>query len=523
MSFVRVSMSLIKPLLRPSRPRSRLLVLSGVLLVVLLGSVGPRLAPTVLADSPAQEKAEGGTRLFLPTVKQPGETTPPPPPPADGGLFLNRTVKSASAATQVDANGGYHAAYRHYIPEAESPPAVYSYCSGTACNNLANWREVELLPKAREVQLALTPTGKPRLLIVTPSTVYEGGKDFHYAACDANCTQRASWTVTRVVSSWGTDMSDINNDRTPQRSFALDPQGRPRFFYQDRNYFYREPDHLGAFYVFCDSGCHDAANWHETEVGRNIGFDAEIFDLPALTFTSTGQPRVISRVFAISHHGEEAPAGLYYYECNSGCDQTENWQRAFLMPTGGGSYPHPGWDIELDSNNRPRVVIFTGGGLEPEKFNYQLLYLWCETGCMEATSWYFDFVGLESQEGESPDLELNAQGQPRIAWMAYNGDLGYSWCNSACQSENGAWNNQIVETEDELRQAFPQAIPAHCDADIWEGLAPVLSLDRNGNPRIAYDVPVEARCLYDPGDGSEPYQRFMPVWRAARLTYFPQP
>jgi hypothetical protein len=81
-----------------------------------------------------------------------------------------------------------------------------------------------------------------------------------------------------------------------------------------------------------------------------------------------------------------------------------------------------------------------------------------------------------------------------------------------------------VETEAALRQNFPQAIPSGCDSDVWEGLAPVLSLDKNGNPRIAYDVSVEARCLYDdPNDGQPPYYKFIPVWRAARLTYFNQP
>jgi hypothetical protein len=229
-------------------------------------------------------------------------------------------------------------------------------------------------------------------------------------------------------------------------------------------------------------------------------------------------------VFAKNSDGSEAPTGLYYYECNSGCDQTANWKRVFLIPTGTGALPHPSWDIELDANNRPRVVIFTGTDLSPDTFENRLLYLWCNSACLNADNWNFNSVGLAREVGESPDLALDAQGKPRIAWIDIAGDAGYSWCNTACESDAPQWQSKIVETEAALRQNFPQAIPSGCDSDVWEGLAPVLSLDKNGNPRIAYDVSVEARCLYDdPNDGQPPYYKFIPVWRAARLTYFNQP
>jgi len=196
----------------------------------------------------------------------------------------------------------------------------------------------------------------------------------------------------------------------------------------------------------------------------------------------------------------------------------------FLIPTGGGSYPHPSWDIELDANERPRIVIFTGDGLEPETLEQRLLYLWCDTNCLDAEPWQFNNLGLGRQDGEAPDLELDRQDRPRIAWMEDTGDLGYSWCNAACETDTPQWQHKIIETEAMLKQDFPQAIPLHCDADVWEGLAPVLTLDAADNPRIAYDVPVQARCLYDdPNDNQPPYHRFMPVWRSVRLTFFPQP
>ncbi len=503
------------------RPLLRTLTLFSCLTCA-VGSVlaAPEPVPTPTVDA----QAAATFKVVLPLlIQQNGAVPPPPPPAATGGIFLDRAVKTASASTAIDANDGYHAAYIHYVPSNENPPAVYGFCSGTACNNKANWREVRLLDKTREVQLALTPAGQPRLLIVTESAVYNGGKDYHYAACDANCTDRNSWSVTRVYSSWGTTTSDVLNDKNPQRSFALDPQGRPRFIYQDRNYLYAEPDHYGAFYAYCDSGCTNAANWNQTEVGRNIQYDAEIFDLPSLTFTSTGQPRIISRVFALNPDGTSAPEGLYYYECNAGCGATDNWKRVFLIPTGGGSYPHPSWDIELDANDRIRAVIFTGDGLEPDAVEQRVLFLWCDANCLNSASWQFNNLGMAKQSGESPDLELTAQGLPRIAYIDNHGELGYSWCNTGCYGETPQWQHKVVEMEAALKQEFPQAIPFNCDTSVWQGLAPVLDLDRAGNPRIAYDFAVEGHCLYDnPNDNYDPYWRFMPVWRAARLVYFVQ-
>lgn len=513
----------------PRMSRSRwagLLVLA--LLLLLVGTIGRVLAQTAVSPSETvTQETAGSNQIFIPLVVKGGTTTTPPPTPqpnSSGGIFLDRTVKTASASTAIDAAGGFHTAYIHYVADVEGTPAVYGYCPPTDCSKAANWQYAELLDETREVQLSLTTAGQPRLLIVTNSAVYSGGKDYHYAACNASCTQSSQWTITRVLSSWGTDSFDVNNDRTPQHSFALDHQGRPRFFYQDRNYFYAEPDHYGAFYAYCDANCTNAASWQQTEVGRFINYDAELFDLPSLTFTSTGQPRVISRVYAKNADGSEAPTGLYYYECNASCGQTASWQRVFLIPTGTGALPHPSWDIELDSSNRPRVVIFTGTDLTPESVENSLLYLWCNTNCLDVNNWDFNSVGLAREVGQSPDLELNAQGKPRIAWIDITGDAGYSWCNTACESATPPWQSKIVETEAALRQNFPQAIPFSCDSDVWEGLAPILSLDKSGNPRLAYDVSVEARCLYDdPNDGQPPYYQFMPVWRAARLAYFNQP
>lgn len=514
----------------------RVLVLGIVLLAMMsIQTWGLGRAAAQSADEP---------RMYLPIVGNGtgtggghgggngGGPTDPGPQPERGGLFFNQAVKNNSADIEVDAAGGMHAAYGYFTPDAEHPPAVYTYCPGPAraCADPAAWRAVPLGDLVEEVQLALTPAGQPRMLIVTTSTVLSGGKDYYYAACDAGCVEPSGWALTLLTSTHGTAVQDISDQRLPQRSFALDPQGRPRFVYQDRNYFYAEPDHIGAFYAWCDEGCSDAANWYEVKVGREINEqwrrDNEIFDYPSLTFTPDGSPRIVTRIFGFNEDGSAAPEGLYYLGCDAGCDERSGWGRVFLIPTGGGSYPHPSWDLALTADGRPRIAIFTGDGLQPAELNKRLLYLWCETGCLDQAGWQYNNVGLASESGQSADLELDAAGRPRLAWIASNGDLGYAWCDSGCESDPAPWQQQIVETEDALRQEHPQAIPGHCDADVWEGLAPALALDAAGNPRITYDVSVEARCSYDttPGDPSDqPTIKFEPVWRGVHLAFFPQP
>ena len=103
----------------------------------------------------------------------------------------------------------------------------------------------------------------------------------------------------------------------PQRTFLPDAADRPMFLYSDPNYLV-EPDHHGTFWMTCKAACTDATHWRETDIAHHAVYDTEIFDAPALALTSDGPPRVVSRLFALSETGEDAPDGLYYLACESG-------------------------------------------------------------------------------------------------------------------------------------------------------------------------------------------------------------
>ncbi|HYN87213.1 MAG TPA: hypothetical protein VER55_01725, partial [Ardenticatenaceae bacterium] len=144
-------------------------------------------------------------------------------------VFMDSEWKTSSASVAVDPKGGMHMAFYYYEPQAGEAPtgAGYQFCARN-CENGANWRGVRIGEAVNEVQLALTPDGKPRVLYRATS---EGGlgDDFFYAACERNCTNAAGWTSTKLFSSAGTELFDIYDDDNPQRSFALDPEGRPRY------------------------------------------------------------------------------------------------------------------------------------------------------------------------------------------------------------------------------------------------------------------------------------------------------
>ncbi|HVG49444.1 MAG TPA: hypothetical protein VM899_15075 [Rubellimicrobium sp.] len=440
------------------------------------------------------------------------------------GFFAESERATASADLALDGAGGLHMAYVHWEPTAEGAEAVYATCATgpEACASFEAWSTVELLPAASRVQVAVTADGRPRLLIVSTSQTQGGGYDYSYAECNAACADRANWTVTPIAMSWDNSMSAIMADRTPQRTFLLDPAGRPQFLYSDRNYFI-EPDHYGTFWMTCKADCTDRTNWTETDIARHSDYDTEIFDAPALTLSPDGRPRLVSRIFAIGENGEDAPEGLYYLACDASCTHTASWQRVMLSDAGGGSYPSPGWDLEIDPQGRPRIAFFAGDGMEQADLSHTLIYLWCDgTDCLSSDQAWTGSVVVAEGHGEMADLELTSEGHPRLAFRTNGGELAFSTCDTACETQDQAvWTSTLVEGQGDLSTERPTALPFTCDGEVWEGIALQLLLQPEGRPLVAYDVSVEGRCLYeDIEQPAEVVYDFHGLWRGARLVQF---
>ncbi|CAG0927953.1 hypothetical protein TFLX_00723 [Thermoflexales bacterium] len=476
----------------------------------------PTLKVRSLVTQPPVARPADSFFVFLPLISRP--PAPPLPPPARATFFVEPTIKTGSSSMLVDAQGGLHLAYANYLPPAEHPAAVYLYCAPSApCGNASSWHGVALADRVNEVQLALTRDGQPRLLIRAKSQTAGLDWDYFYAECNQTCTNPLQWTGDWIVGSYGTSIFDINDDTSPQRSFALDSQDRPRFIYQDRNYPI-EPDHIGAFYMACEADCADGLNWTETQISQTDGTpNYEVFDYPSLAFTASGQPRVAAMIDPLG-----SDTAFYYVACDSNCDDVNQWQRVKLFERDSG--PNVSWDIEVDQNDRPRIAFYKGATLD--NTGDQLYFVSCNTGdCLNAGAWQKLNLGLGSGVGKHPDLELTAQGQPRVAFIRKLGDgLGYTWCNAGCEATLASWHNTVVETATTLDQQYPVARPPHCNVGLWSSLAPVLSLDTGGHPRVAYDIVYNTQCWYDdPNDGLPPFLVWHQLWHSVRGVIFPHP
>ena len=338
------------------------------------------------------------------------------------------------------------------------------------------------------------------------------GAEAVYATCAAGpeaCATFEAWSTVDLIPAARRVQVDVTAD------------GRPRMLIVSTS-----PSQNGGLdysYAECDAGCTDRGNWTETDIARHSDYDTEIFDAPALTLSPDGRPRIVSRIFAIGENGEDAPEGLYYVVCDASCTLTASWQRVWLSDAGSGSYPSPGWDLEIDPQGRPRVALFAGAGMEQADLSNTLIYLWCDgTDCLTTDDAWSGTVVVGEGHGEMVDLELTPEGHPRMAFRTNGGELAFSSCDSACETQDQAvWTSDLIEGQGELSTERPTALPFTCDGEVWEGIGPQLLLPADGRPLLAYDVSVEGRCLYeDIEQPAEVFYDFHGLWRGARLVTF---
>lgn len=462
-------------------------------------------------------------KVYLPSILHTGKetvtptstaTATPVPPAAPKALFAETQWKTSSVDIASDAQNGTHLVYAYYEAANMNAPTtgVYLYCASD-CEQDANWHGVAMGAQVKEIQIDLTPQGQPRILY--RSVGANNGNDFFYAACDQACTEPTQWTVTQVASNRGMAAVEFNEDSLPQRYFALDPQGRPRFVYSDRNTWVT-PSHVGTFYAFCDQNCSTAANWAEVRINQDNGNHSrfEKFLYPALTFSPAGQPRVVADGTTMQDE-----FFLTLLSCDGNCDRFESWQRLPLFERG--SEPNVSYDVAITSQGQPRIAFYQGALMGGQ--GNRLSYAWCNSGCQEIKNWQRTEIGLPQFDGQDPDLALDAAGRPFIAYALYNGGgLGYSHCTAECESSSATWQHTVVETRTHLQAAWPVAHPPHCDGGLWDGLTPVLVLGSEGPLRMAYDATYQARCWYETETNQwKPWHDFSLVKRAARLVLFP--
>jgi hypothetical protein len=424
----------------------------------------------------------------------------------------------------LDDQDGIHVAYLDYVPLADGPRAHYAYCpASAACGAGEGWVGTELGEDVLGVMLATTHDGRPRLLIQQEGRVLEGGKDYHYAACDAACDQPASWSTGYVTSTWGTEISDAFLGTRTRRAFALDPQGNPGFVFYDRDYFHAEPDHIGGFYTWCTTACAEgtpeAPTWQEAYIGDGPESDPDGYTLPALAYTSDGRPRMVVEVTTGGAGTERM--GIIYKACDAACERTGSWTHTRIAERGYESAVS--WDLALDADDQPHVAFYQGS-FENEGGN-RLSYLTCAADCADVDSWTSLDLGLARGDGESPDIEMQPDGRPAISYLHAGGSAVYlARCVADCSQPSG-WRVTILDTGTDLENDFPVARPFTCDAGFWDAESTRLAFDSQGRMRTVYDAAYQARCLYEDPERPDdpPYYRFHQVNHSVRLLIWDEP
>ena len=431
--------------------------------------------------------------LYLPVVS--GGTGAMPPDAT--GFFLvptpNIELPTSHPTMAVDPAGGVHVAFTPQAGASQAParPAYYAYCAAN-CTTSSAFTILQLGDGVDYASLALDPLGRPRLLLRIPA---QSGAIFifQYWMCNSNCLARDQWRSGAIGYTYARPIGWVEPFI---HAFALDQAGRPRFVYYD-NGADHEDAHRGVFYASCDRDCTAAAQWRELRLLDDP--HAHDFDL---AFGPDGQPRM---VYATYNSGELTQP-VVYVECNQQCHLIESWSTVLLADTVSASVSHFAvFALEVDSEGKPRVALYTGTGAGGSLSTNTLYYLTCDAACAQTQAWSVLNLGFPETHGEEGvDLALDAQNRPRLAYHAPMGagfGLQYAWCDSDCATSAQGWRTQKMEASEEGNAelpippwsgcAFPQCNPPipPCTVSTWDsGLRPALALDAAGNPRIAFDA-----------------------------------
>jgi hypothetical protein len=495
---------------RQSGIRRTMAVLPGTILFLLAGLTALFLLALLSQSRPATAQANSGHSVFLPLVMKPAS----PPPPASGALMFDLdSFRSASLA--VDSQGKMHVAFSRIAPllPDKAHAVFYGHCqpSQVDCGQVANWQvgEVDSLADGWPwVQLQVTADGRPRLLLTRALLTNSGSYRllYRYVECDNNCALAQNWqAVDFNIVSTGTGW---HSTEYSYHSFALDNVGRPRFIYED----VRDPygDHYGVYYVFCDTHCAESGNWFETRIDSS-GYQVYVDEHASLIFTADGRPRVFGRNGASHSH-------MVYVECNSNCDNSAGWSQPLpLHGTGHGSSERT-WSPAVTANGGLRLTFYPRGG--------PFYYMWCNDNCTQLENWgEYSLEFDESGTGDYSALALDSHGRPHIAlrnWYGFN--LSYLWCSAECETLNAQWHMSMVEPIGQLSEDNPISPLPTCIRGSWfGGLRPVIALDAQDNPRLAYDAEYKMECLKNPGNPNDPSTYIETKWWTTRFVFFPRP
>jgi hypothetical protein len=446
--------------------------------------------------------APAGTPAPAPTPSPTPAPTPPPPSSGPGtaraSFFLpyklgNETLTSRLPHLAVDAAGGIHAVYAaNAVDSTGHRSAYYAYCPSN-CTSTGSFSAVALSDGLGNAEIQLDAAGHPRILLHVgpdPDNIVQ----HQFWACDNDCLRGENWRGGVAAQAQGTFFVS-GSEKT--QSFALDADGRPRFVFTSNSFGAQGPS--GTLFASCDALCMQSENWRVTQLG-----DYE-WKNPALAIGSSGLPQIVyADKFVVQDPYAVLPV-VNYLECTSADCSGPIHTLTLAMTADAGAYSEGLFAFRLTASGARRLALYPGSGSGGNIAANQLHYLTCDSSCTQLAQWSALDLALPAGHGEHGlDLALDQQGRPRIAYRipAPTDELAYVTCDANCNVSAQGWHALVLpstaDAEAELglppRMGCPDCIPPipPCPSAFWDaGYWPELTLDRAGNPLIAYEVQLQ--------------------------------
>lgn len=395
--------------------------------------------PTQPAANPPPANTPAGTaqRFFMPTP-EPRNTQFP--------------------RIEIDRQHGVHAVYPAYAGGG----AFYAYCPND-CVDPRAMKVVELPTDSapNTAMLALTPDGKPRVLLPTYLRLY-------YAECDRNCTETANWTTSVIVDHQSAQ--DITGD-----ALAVDSKGRPRFIMHTYVAYLgvgqKEPH---TYYAQCDQNCSNSANWQIDSI------QDQIWQYSTLRFDPQDRAHLSAVVISPSSSVKQ----LAYVRCDSSCGTADSWTGTELAPAFelSTSEIKPSVSLALTSSGGVRIA----GLIMPEPGSRALAYFECDQACnVDQSTWSYGTLSEAWELGSGVDIAVDAKDRPRLVFTL-DSNIGLYHCDStSCLTQSATWDLAKVEFASDLTRDTIILWP-NCVADAWLLHDPTITLTADGSARVGY-------------------------------------
>ncbi|MGC4115081.1 MAG: hypothetical protein QM765_10805 [Myxococcales bacterium] len=313
------------------------------------------------------------------------------PPPGPSSPWATSGFSGGHAHLAVGADGKAHLVWTRATSILNGGGDVLYATCASGCTSAAAWQSGVLISDTTanllyEVpagpSLAVDSKGRPRFLLKTPAVSTQ------YAACDADCTQAASWTFT-----------ELSSHPTVGASLAFFADA-PRIAYVDG---------LNATLYFrqCETGCTSAASW----TAETPMFWAENGHLE-LRLTSAGKPRLVYNQGTSGASDSAVTANdwkTFYGSCENNCTAAEQWTVQMLpLEAHQGEY---GLALALRRNGTP-VVAFENNDTGVSQIS-------CSSGCEAVgSSWTTQAVDTsDTVQAQIPaPLPNCTTGTPKAFW-----------------------------------------------------------------------------------------------------------